>query len=388
MSKSVSEKYQYISAGNKKLAGKKIYICLQQSSLRLAWSIYHQDILFEHEGIVKKIWFSLFLAGRIIKNKLYFSRHQKLIELPFYGNLCFRVHRGYKVFDFHKNRTTKIFLEKVDAKTIDSEIQLVRKASTYNCAPKILAFSLQDKWYQEDYFAEPNINILRNNSFNKEEFYAYVLPCLQNLILSEKSKTIDLGNYLDEKRRVFLEHTSIDKKIAAQNKSFTSKLHRMQDFVDLHIKKLKAYREKEIYLVPSHGDFTERHVVKRYNDPKLIDWELLAFRSILYDFYTLFFDSIFHRKMKFSDHRGLDNTDLNFFAQMNEKVRDLESLLQEHNPEFKNQLSHLSQVYRWLYYIEKLSTFTGLSEQNLELWLRLIDTFNFYEENLSAKSNV
>jgi hypothetical protein len=214
-----------------------------------------------------------------------------VLELPFYGNLCLRVHRGYKVFSFKRKTVIKIFDEKVNPYYVDSEIDAARKASSLDFAPKIRNWNIHDRWYEEEFV---NGSLCYSNSGSDSAvthgiFQREIAPCLEEMILLQKPILVDIQEYADRLTKIIAERkvstTLINK----------AKLASINHFIEFTTK-LLYFEEIKIPLVFSHGDFSLVNILNTKNGKKIIDWEGAGARNPLYDLYNFFLTELYYKR--------------------------------------------------------------------------------------------
>lgn len=103
----------------------------------------------------------------------------------------------------------------------------------------------------------------------------------------------------------------------------------------------------------------------------VIDWESAGRRSTLFDLYNYFFTEIYY---------GRATT--NLISEINEAISSLQSRLASKAPDIARTLPPLGQMYRRLYYFERVLMLLEreLSGERLDVILRSIQVFNRYEE--------
>ena len=66
-----------------------------------------------------------------IKYKFHFTNTDSSVELPFYGQVCVLVNKGYKIFDLRRKVAIKVYRDDVDISTITSELERLKKGSLF-----------------------------------------------------------------------------------------------------------------------------------------------------------------------------------------------------------------------------------------------------------------
>lgn len=288
-----------------------------------------------------------------------------VLELPFFGNLCMEVGRGHKIFDFQRGIVTKIFKKEVDLDSVKSEISKVREIGRYNFAPSVLRWDFKKRWYQEDY-----INGYRLTSSESTvvltTYYKFVASLIENMILSRTPQQINLSAYLNRTADIF------SNRLAKADLN-DRKVSRIKDFIYLAKEKLNVTGNSSIYLGLSHGDFGHNHVISTKQGTRIIDWEYIGKRSILFDFFNCFFVQLF---MKRSIH-GMGE-------HINKALLFLNESLETKMPQLSNDLIPLEEIYRWVFYIERVSSVLELQDFRVEAMERWIEVFEQYERILTS----
>ncbi|MBD2744102.1 hypothetical protein [Coleofasciculus sp. FACHB-1120] len=364
----MAQQYKYLKIQ------KGLYLGLEQNFVFLVWLIYlkgkplsYENSFFNLKGknlretVIITMRF-LYLQLRFIKNQLVSPSKDLILELPFPGNFCFEVNNGYKIFDLSKEIVIKKFKSKVDPAIVEREIERSRQIGLYDFAPSVQRWSLEEQWYEESYVNGCPIRTSAANFF--KSYYQYVAPCIESMIVLQGSETMNLLDYVDNLVEPVTRYFSNYKRDAI-------KINIVNNFLNSIISELDTYRDFQVHLVMSHGDFKDIHVLEVKQGIKIIDWEFFANRSVLFDFYhyclaPLFFGS------------KLDN----LAPEMNKAMLSLQSSLTGKAPDIADSLIPSAQVYRKLFYLERLCSLPEVRGVNLDTLLRWINVFNEYENML------
>jgi len=144
-----SRTFQYIKIENE---GRR-YFCLQQNLAVLAWILYFKKNTLRPIIRRDSKRFSLRFVVSWLRNnyrlfrknsifliiftcyKYQLRRLDSVVSLPFYGQICVPVHKGYKIFDLYRGKVIKLFDPDVDASRIVTQIEGLKNISHLDCAP-------------------------------------------------------------------------------------------------------------------------------------------------------------------------------------------------------------------------------------------------------------
>lgn len=361
----MSARYQYVKIGNR-------YFCLQQNPFTLVWFLY-----FRNEGsqphllkLSKKRLIRYLVA--VIQHRLPLQKKgASLLELPVYGNLCLSVHRGYKVFNFHRNSVTKVFAPEIDQAAVFSEIERVRSAGLLDFAPSVRRWNIEQRWYEEDFVSGDLGYAIPHSEAQTllEIYYRHVAPVIEDMILLKPPLTKNVGAYLDEMSGF------LDEKQLCNPKLEIEKIKAIRRFAEAVVQQLLFNSDCQVDLVFSHGDFSFVNILSAEKGMIVIDWESAARRSMLNDFYNYFFTELYYQRVK---------TDL--VVEINDAILSLQTRLNAKKSVGPG-ADLLSQIYRWFYYLERIQVLLEreLSNKVLDVLMRSIEVFNHYEEMVGNK---
>jgi hypothetical protein len=356
--------YEYV-----KIEG-NLYLCMQQNPAVLAWLIASKGrpLGFGREGLTES-FMSTWQLATWLKNLLQYQFHLRnshsRLELPFYGNLCMQVNRGYKVFDLQKESVVKIFKDDIDMASIVDEIERVRNVAQYDFAPAVRRWDIQARWYEEDYVNGSLITSSDMKTYAKH-YYQYAAPCIESMIFCEGLQITNLAEYVNK---------MIDKfsRRLLEDGSDMSRVRPMQDFMQGIADDLCNAGDLRIHMVLSHGDFDHCAVLRTQQGIKVIDWEYMAHRSILFDLYNYFMVQLFWK------HSVPD-----LVSETNNALSSLQSRLALRIPDVAESLRLLARVYRSLYYVERICSVVEVRGLDVKCMQRWMDAFKGYEEMVVA----
>jgi hypothetical protein len=294
-----------------------------------------------------------------------------VLELPFYGNLCLPVHRGYKIFDFYRKKVVKIMTDEINTALVSNEIEAVRMASRLGFAPDMLHWNAQERWYEEEFirgrpfYSDPRAK----TDVSIEIYHRNITPYLAEMILLQPIQTVEIQEYLNRLIASALQRKSIVSNENNQEARF------IYGFIEQMAAQVNRSGKGQIPLVFSHGDFSLVNILKTNDGVKVIDWEGAVKRNPLYDLYNYFLtESYYGRATK------------SLVSEINQAIRSLQSSIAVKSPEIASTIESFSEVYRWLYYIERICMLLerDFSQKILEVISQSIDVFNVCEENFAT----
>lgn len=349
------QKYSYIDIGGK-------YFSRQQSLIKLV-SLYLFNRGVCPDFIVPGLLLRLFLFRVKIK------KYAVKLEFPVHGAWCLRTRYGYKVFDPYKKTATKIFDGNVDNNLVRGEIRQYREIGESNFAPAVIGWNEDERWYQEEYLSGQSSYYFSPDSSNEFMciYYSDVAPCLVDLIMFRGHKTINVGYYV-ERMKVAIEKNL--KSIYGKNPEVAESIQEFFDYVYL---KINEQGDKQICLVFAHGDFHLFNLVKTELGLKLIDWEGIGEQSLMYDCFNYFLS-----------HLWLGRTSEDYVKEVGEAVIDMTKRLDKRDPELAESLSNNPQLYRLLYYIERMYAMSKIFNLHPGPYLKWINVYRTFEKRQEA----
>ena len=354
------------------------YYCLQQNPVVLAWILFLKkstlDLVYRPypHKIVHKIPFLLqrkwrafrhnfFVYLALIRYKYFQNKTKSALTLPIYGQICKAAHRGYKIFDFRRRVVIKVFDRNVDKNTVLKEIDRLKIVSSMDFAPSLRRWNIEELWYEEDYI-EGYLDV--DHSYKPaddsvtvgEKFRHIITPCIETLILLQAPVTVHLTEYVHditeklEGYRLFRQESEI-----IDNKG----IREIKHFLSSTIEQLNTGRNCPVSLVFTHGDFCSANILNTKNNIKILDWEHATYRSALFDFYSYFFYRPYRNRISVHDLVLEINKALPFFI----------SKLSLKSREISESISSQGNIYRLLYYIERVCMLLerAMTDTNLDV---------------------
>jgi hypothetical protein len=310
-------------------------------------------------------WLLASWLTNLLRYQFHLWHNDSRLELPFYGNLCLLVNRGYKIFDLQRERVVKTFKDDVDISFIRSEIERVRNVGQYDFAPSVRRWNVEARWYEEDYVNGSLITAADMKTYAKN-YYQYAAPCIESMIFCEGLQVTNLAEYVHNMLDVFWGRLLGDG-------SEMSSVRPIKDFLHVIADDLCHAGDLRIHVALSHGDFDHCPILRTKQGIKVIDWEYMAHRSILFDLYNYFMVQLFWK-----------DTVPGLVSEIESALACLQARLALSIPEVAESLRPLARVYRLLYYIERICSVVEVRGLDVKCMRRWMDAFNSYEEMVAG----
>lgn len=379
-------RYQYIKLPREE----KRFFCIQQNPLVLAWLLFFKKNTLRpmtiQNGLKKwsRQWLNNMLRNyysssraNLRKIKHFIGRKYHLrnitpwVELPFYGQICFLVNKGYKIFDLRRKVAIKVYRTDVDISTITNEVGRLKHGSLFTFGLPLKRINISERWYEESYIsgsldnsAEP-----RNSQDLLRKFYNEIAPCLESMILHQSPLKINTSDYINEIRNNLKTGNLLKEGIDVNH------LDKIFGFIHTMEERLQSNGNIPVFLVLSHGDFCPANMLNTRHGLRIVDWESATPRSALFDFYSYFYFRSVHQKLPLDTLNSEINTALPYVISKFESIA----------PEISKSLKSSGKIYRWLYYIERISMLIERKRHDtkhniLDIILMFINVFDHYEE--------
>ena len=364
----MSTQYQYIKIN-------RPYFCLRQNPVVLAWflCLQNKSLCLGSLGLDRRKAISA--VSTLVRCQLRLRSDDSVLDLPVYGNLCLRVHRGYKVFDFRRRTVARVFAPEIATDIVVSELERVRNAALLDFAPKVRRWNIEERWYEEDFVIGYSCHSVSRPEPAPflETYHRNVAPCIERMILLQAPLSTNLHEYVDR-----ITNTLKDGRLSRQRLD-ARKINTIKGFIESITKRLRLEENCQIDLVFSHGDFSLVNILRTEKGIMVIDWESASRRSTLFDLYNFFLTELYYKRAT-----------TNLVSEINEAISVLQSHLTLSAPDTARTLPSLAEVYRRLYYFERVFMLLEreMSDKILDVILRSIEVFNRYEETIaSGRSN-
>ena len=336
----------------------------------LAYYLY-----FKNKSLV--LW-SGFKTNLILKNlkklfliKLGIDKGAEIINLPIYGNICLSIHQGYKIFNFKKGSVIKIFDRNLPADIVATEIKGVREAGHLDFSPDIVDWNMKDRWFEEELVEGSMGYAILNSNPNAlmSVFRREIIPLLENMILLKKPVYTLLCERVDS----CLSIINKGNRLSAPGLD-AQKVNSIKKGIGKITESLRKEDNQKICLIFSHGDFSFKNVMITKKRTMVIDWEGVAFRSVLFDLYNWFFTELYY-------HNGSSN----LVPEISEAISIFKKHLNDKAPDIVQSLSSMASAYRFLFYLERMTMLLqrNLSDKLLDITLSSYMVFMEYEDNQS-----
>jgi len=352
------QKYRYININQK-------FYCQQQSLVKLT-----RLLLFSRKSCPNFVNWKLLL--RLFLNRIKIRRYPAELELSVFGSWCLRARCGYKVINPYSGIATKVFNDDIDDELIRKEIEQHRYIGQYDFAPSIKSWNVDERWYQEDYLSGKT-----GYDFSPESsrefmriYYEDVAPCLVGLMEFGKR------NRTTVKDRIAIMDPEIRKEFRVLDDENPETADSIRRFYDYVTGELVAHGDEEIYLVFVHGDFHLFNMFKTSSGLKLIDWEGIGEQSLMYDFYNYFFSHLWVGRGRGS-----------LVNEVEDAVRDMTERLEGTIAELALSLSDKSNLYRTLYYFERIHANFTIFKSKPELFLVWVNVYRTFEADRHRLAN-
>jgi len=345
---------------------KRHYYCLTQNPLNLAWLLFTKSRSLQLRSPLKPRRLVKTLRAFIL-TRLGFNKKSDIKEFPVHGNLIIEVHGGYRVFSFSQKIVTKVINANSNPSEIMREIRGVRLASQFDFAPKIFRWNIEQGWYEEELIN----GIVSYSLINSDSaallnmFKQEIAPCLEKMILIPKLEKTTVRKILGQCSQ------TLDRKQISRIKLDEDKIDAIYQFIQLIISKLLESADQTVFRTITHGDFSLRNMLSSKKGLVVIDWEGIAYRSALFDLYNFFLTELYYDRV---------STDL--ISETRQAIECLNGKLNPQFPEIAKHLIDFAEIYRLLYYVERICMLVerGLNKKILEVIIRSIRIFSEYEK--------
>lgn len=333
-------------------------------SLRLN-PIYYLWLLITKRKILPAV-FGKRIIAKLLKARYSPPKEMNLLRIPVDGTWCKRVRGGFKVFDVKRRIVTKVYKPGTNKHLIQKQIELFTRVGLLEFAPDLKGWNIDEGWYGEEFVEGLSGHELVLKDYPKttmDRYFSIIEPIIERLIFTDSPVSQCAFDYLEKVNNSF----SI-----AFNKTeniYDAELLQFVKDMTLNCKEHIGGKKIEIFLVFSHGDFHQFNMFRNGRSLKLIDWEGSQRLSLLFDFYNFFFSQLY-----------LDNTTLDCPSFIEQGISKLSQNIALKNVDLSRNLVENSDLYRFIYYIERIHTFlTTFKLNNLEI-KKWTDSFKKFEK--------
>jgi hypothetical protein len=348
------------------------YFCLQQNPVILAWLLYVKNRSLQLDSLRINRRQAISVVKSFLQHR-FNLRDNTALELPVYGDLCLPVHRGYRVFDLRRRIVTRVFAAQVDTAVVAREIERVRKASLLGFAPTVRRWSIEGRWYEEDFVVGRRAHLALKPKPDAvvDVYHRDLAPCIEGMILLQPPGSVNVSTYVAQVMH------ALEKDGLSCPELDATKVKAIESFTTSTAEWLYGSGDRQVELVFSHGDFSLRNVLRTGDSVVVIDWEGADRRSVLFDLHNYFFAEAYYDRI---------NTSL--VPEIREAIASLHSCLTARAPGIARTLPSLVRVYCRLYYLERILMLLEREPTDalLDVILRSIEIFSRYEEAVASGS--
>jgi hypothetical protein len=341
------------------------FFYLKQNPILLGWYLFYKTKSLNYRrafSIKRKIRilkvFILIYCGLVKKS---------VVSFPFPGNLILRVHGGYRIFNFSRKIVTKVIEARPNFSANLDEVARVKITNQFDFTPKIVHWDDEQGWYEEELVIGTiaYLNFHGDSAAFLNKFEQDISTCLVKMILLQPPSTTTVGAIINQCNQIWENSRSILQELDLR------KAELIEDFFIHIIAKLSKSSEQLIYKIITHGDFSLRNMLNTKDGLTVIDWEGIAQRSLLFDFYNFFLTELYYNR-----------TSTNLIRETREAIVCLEEKLNPKNSEVAEHFIAFADVYRLIYYIERICMLLerGIDKKILEVTGRSIQIFWEYEK--------
>jgi hypothetical protein len=346
--------FEYLHMGGKR------FIALDQNPFYFLWLLIWKRSLVRN-GLGKIV------LARLIKAKFSPKHKRKVLRLPVNGTWCWAVRGGVKVFDMGRKSVIKVYDPGTDKEIIRKEVVLLSKIGQQEIAPSLKNWNIDEGWYEEEFIqglSGYGLVPKQSPQVVMNRYFSFIEPNLGKIILAGSPEPLSALSYLEtleNSHKIRADSTS-DKEVC--------KAHAFILETASKCRSLFGEGQLKIYLTFCHGDFHQFNMFWTGSALKLIDWEAAQRLSLLFDFFNFFMSQIY-----------LENTSLDWPVEVNNGLERIRSILSEQSPGLAENIFEYAELYRLIYYIERIHTFLGPFGLDIQRISRFIEAFGKFEKN-------
>ncbi|UMZ74720.1 hypothetical protein [Natranaerofaba carboxydovora] len=352
-----------------------IWFYYDQNLLRLGLILFFKGKPFFQKGNnLKSLLIKTISINKILFSFLLVCTKFKKLPVKMYehkADLVIEIQTGLKYFDLKKEIVHKRYHSYYTEKSIKNEIERITRYGK-DFAPPIINYNLSKKQYTEKYI---NGVPLSYDYKNMNTFNTIMIELLGKLVKSEELITVKVNDLI----------SSHEQNIKCLKKHIRNKYSKKSEFNDiLHFQskiasKLKMFHNDIIYMSISHGDLNEKHVLylesQKVENLKILDWESTKYRTCLFDLTDLFLRNYVRSRSNWKRY--------NFFNLLTQLDRAREYFIIQYIDNCKEHILNNKNLYRWLYFIEridKIVEFRELNEHTIKVLLNFVRAFEAFDK--------
>jgi thiamine kinase-like enzyme len=244
------------------------------------------------------------------------------------------------------------------------EIELFSKIGHHEFAPSLKNRNIDEGWYEEEFvegLSGYGLVPKGSSEIIMDRYFSLIEPLLEKMILADSPEPVFALSYLEtvENSPRIGRTGANDEEVLEPHAFIHETASRCRDFI--------GETRPKIYLVFCHGDFHQFNMFRAGGAVKLIDWEAAQRLSLLFDFFNFFFSQMY-----------LQNTSLDCPEELKKGIKQMASRLSAKAPQLAENLVECAELYRLVYYIERIHTFLGsfgLDSLRISRWIEAFREF-------------
>jgi len=352
--------FEYIQLGESR------FISLRQNPLHFLW------LLIWKRALLPKVPGKRALV-ELIKARFVPKHGKQVLLLPVNGTWCRPVRGGVKVFDMGRKSVIKVYDQGTDKDLIRGEVALFSKIGQNDFAPALKNWNIDEGWYEEQFIeglSGYGLVPKGPSEIVMDRYFSLIEPLLETIIVGGFPEPVSALSYLAalEESLKTSGNSTKDEVLSEARALMNQTLSRCRNLI--------GGKNLEIYLTFCHGDFHQRNMFWTGSVVRLIDWEAAQRLTLLFDFFNFFFSQLY-----------LGNTSLECPKEVKKGVERMASRLSVKAPQLAGNIIECAELYRLVYYIERIDTFLGsfgLDSQRISRWIRV---FREFEEKRDGERN-
>jgi hypothetical protein len=241
------------------------------------------------KGALQKLY--IFLAVRFPLEKIlssanfYLTDKEKVLE----GVVIIPGNHSIRLVDTIKETCTVICKDGFDKSLLIQDAKIRQEYSNLN-VPHILELNSREGWYEEERVVGLPLNRLNDESFKQ----SILTKCKNDLrcLYTSSSTKLQSNHYVDNLLTQVYE--SLLNLNLPNDNGIKNKIDIIVDYVSFEFDK---YKDSELNICSTHGDFQPANILCAVDGFWVIDWEYSKIRSIFYDALVFDLESRFTRQL-------------------------------------------------------------------------------------------